>query len=47
MLAHGQEYLSKSKKKKINKLLKKVSIVISSSNYTKNIFLNICNFPET
>ena len=47
MLAHGQEYLSKSKKKKINKLLKKVSIVISSSNYTKNIFLNICKFPET
>ena len=27
MLAHGQEYLSKSKKKKINKLLKKVSTV--------------------
>ena len=47
ILAHGQEYLSKSKKKKINKLLKKVSIVISSSNYTKNIFLNICKFPET
>ena len=34
------------KKNKINKLLKKVSIVISSSNYTKNIFLNICKFPE-
>ena len=46
MLAHGQEYLSKSKKNKINKLLKKVNIVISSSNYTKNIFLNICKFPE-
>ncbi len=47
MLAHGQEYLSKSKKKKINKLLKKVSIVISSSNYTKNIFLKICKFPKS
>ena len=47
MLAHGQEYLSKSKKKKLNKLLKKVSIVISSSNYTKNIFLNICKFTES
>ncbi len=47
MLAHGQEFLSKSKKNKINKLLKKVNIVISSSNYTKKIFLNICKFPES
>ena len=47
MLAHGQEFLSKSKKNKINKLVKKVSIVISSSNYTKNIFLKICKFPKS
>ena len=47
MLAHGQEFLSKSKKNKINKLLEKVSIVISSSTYTKNVFLNIYKFPES
>ncbi len=47
MLAHGQEFLSETKKNKINKLIKKVSVVISSSNYTKNIFLRICAFPKS
>ncbi len=41
MLAHGQEFLSKNNQKKFLKLVKKVTYIISNSNFTKDLILKI------